>query len=425
MPRYLYILSFLLLCLPSSFAQQISVGSDNIGHISVAVNDDDTALPVLILGSSDRLTVEFDDLTTMYRRFTYTISHQTPDWQPTTTLFESQYLSLAPDDSPIEGYEQSSITLTGYTHYQIIIGGTDAQAIKPLLAGNYLLSVYTEGEESEEEDEEGTKPVFTVQFMVCEPRATLSVQPTVDTDIDYHKAHQQLNVTVSLPALPIINHAEELRLVCQQNRSPYYTIVAPAPTYIAGTTLKWEHCRALIFPGGNEYRVFGIPSTRVPGLHVDRIRIDDDFYTATRIPDYPYRDYYYDEDQNGQCEIFTNDSDNPQLDADYILTRFVLTMPERVGSEIFIDGQWPEAGLPTRMTYHADTESYESVVFLKQGYYSYRYLSLEHVAGRDVVNNIDGNYFQTENEYTSYLYYRPQGSRYWQLVAVSSCNYKP
>ena len=51
-------------------AQHIVVNNPNIGHVEVAVNGDDLRLPILVLGSGDRLTVSFDDLTPEYRRYT-------------------------------------------------------------------------------------------------------------------------------------------------------------------------------------------------------------------------------------------------------------------------------------------------------------------------------------------------------------------
>lgn len=392
--------------------QTVVVNSPDIGHVAVAVNGDEARLPVLTLNTADRLTISFDALTPEYQRFTWRVEHCTYDWQPTDGLFESEFMQGAPQDEPIEGYEESSLTATLYTHYAFHIGGTGRGVARPLVSGNYRVLVF--GEENDE------SPAFTVCFMVTENSAKLAATVTADTDIDYRRAHQQLNVTAEVDALRVINPDNELRLVCMQNRSPYYTVTAPSPTYLLGTQAKWEHCRALIFPGGNEYRKFEMPSTRVPGMHMDRIRHDGEGYTALLLPDQPRGGYFFDEDQNGRCLVYTDRSDNAATEADYVLTHFTLQTEEIPNTDIIIDGRWTNSGEPCTMYYNPEAEAYEADILLKQGYYSYRYLCVEHTAAGTEIYNADGNYYQTENEYTTLLYHRPQGARYWRLTAVNN-----
>lgn len=420
-PFHIRLLQFFLLHLlaaTSLQAQQTVVYSPEIGHVSVAVNGDEARLPVLTLGSADRLTIAFDDLTPEYRRFTWRMEHCAYDWQTTDGLFESEYMANSPMEAPIEGYEQSSLTATLYTHYTIHIGGMRRNAVRPLISGNYRVSVF-----GEDDDE---KPVFTACFIVVEPQAKLAAQATTDTDIDYRRSHQQLAVTAEMGSLRLINPTEEVRLSCVQNRSPHFTIHAPRPTYIMGSTLRWEHCHALIFPAGNEYRKFEMPSTRIPGMHIDRLRHDGEGYTALLQPDVPRRDYFFDEDQNGRNLVYTERSNNADTEADYVLTRFTLASEEIPNAEVYVDGRWTDGSEAYRMHYNPETGSYEADILLKQGYYSYRYLVIEPKSDSNtLIDNIDGNYYQTENEYTIYLYYRPAGTRYWQLVAIQHFNYRP
>ena len=420
-PQLLHCATTLLLVMFMTFvaqAQHIVVNNPDIGHVEVAVNGDVSRLPILVLGSGDRLTISFDDLTPEYRRYTWNVEHCDLSWQPTEGLFESEALANAPQNEPIESYEQSSLTATLFTHYAFHLGGTGSNAVCPLVSGNYRVSVFSE------EDKEN--PAFTIGFMVVENSAQLAVQATADTDIDYRRSHQQLNVTADVSSLRLINPSVETHLICVQNRSQFYTVKAPAPTYQLGNQLKWEHCRSLIFPAGNEYRKFEMPSTRIPGMHVDRIRFNDEVYTADLIAELPRRDYYYDEDQNGRSIIYTETSDNADTEADYVLTHFTLEAHNmETHPTIFVDGRWANGNAPYMMQYNPATDCYETDILLKQGYYSYRYLAIEEAEGRAVVYNVDGDYYQTENEYTLYLYYRPQGARYWHLAAFYDFNYKP
>ena len=70
---------------------------------------------------------------------------------------------------------------------------------------------------------------------------------------------------------------------------------------------------------------------------------------------------------------------------------------------------------PYRMKYNVQKNVYEGDVLLKQGYYSYQYLSVDH-QGKGNTQPVEGDFFQTENEYTVLLYYRKLGARYDRLV---------
>ncbi|MBQ8276905.1 MAG: DUF5103 domain-containing protein, partial [Bacteroidaceae bacterium] len=68
--------------------------------------------------------------------------------------------------------------------------------------------------------------------------------------------------------------------------------------------------------------------------------------------------------------------------------------------------------------------AYEISLLLKQGYYSYQYLAGPH-GRRTGMTSAEGNFWQTENEYTILVYYRPAGSRYDRLVGWRTASYRP
>jgi hypothetical protein len=57
---------------------------------------------------------------------------------------------------------------------------------------------------------------------------------------------------------------------------------------------------------------------------------------------------------------------------------------------------------------------------LKQGFYSYSYLTKDEVNKNDFANAelTEGNYWETENNYTILVYYRPFGGRHDELVGL-------
>ena len=70
----------------------------------------------------------------------------------------------------------------------------------------------------------------------------------------------------------------------------------------------------------------------------------------------------------------------------------------------------------SRMDYNRETGQYEKVVLLKQGHYNYHYLFVQNGETKGSLSMTEGNFFQTENEYTILVYYRQMGGRFDRLT---------
>ena len=62
----------------------------------------------------------------------------------------------------------------------------------------------------------------------------------------------------------------------------------------------------------------------------------------------------------------------------------------------------------------------KKAVLLKQGSYNYQYLFVPTGSSVGQTGPIEGNYYQTQNEYSIYVYYRPMGARYDRLIGVTT-----
>jgi hypothetical protein len=92
------------------------------------------------------------------------------------------------------------------------------------------------------------------------------------------------------------------------------------------------------------------------------------------------------------------------------------------GKDVFVwgDGTQMLPAEKTRMEWNPEKNLYEKTILLKQGYYSYQYIT------RDIRSpNLypdpgftEGNYFETENEYLILYYYRSFSSRYDELLGI-------
>jgi hypothetical protein len=66
------------------------------------------------------------------------------------------------------------------------------------------------------------------------------------------------------------------------------------------------------------------------------------------------------------------------------------------------------------MEYNQASRCYEAAIMLKQGFYNYQYI-LEDGSTRKTM----GDFWQTENEYQTFVYFRDQGGRYDRLVGYA------
>lgn len=377
-------------------------------------------MPIINLNGNETLEFSFDDMTHEYRRYTYHVEHCDYQGNPTGELFSSDYVTSGDDEEVVDDYEPSQNTSVLYTHYSLTLPNSRMQILK---SGNYRLTINTENDEGEE------APVIRTYFGVVDQQVRLSATCSTDTDIDWNNAHQQLSVNVDMGSLALRDAGEEYKLIILQNGRYDNQVVAPRPTSQNGETLIWDHSRELIFNAGNEYRKLEFLSHRYPGMHGESMKWFDPYYNYSLFPDTPRRNYLYDEDQDGISVVRTENSTSPETEADYALVHFILQTEELPNSKIYVDGRWASCGFQpaTLMHYNAAVGQYEATVLLKQGYYNFQYLT---VNGDDVSGRvgqslpIEGDYYQTENEYTFLSYYKATGDRYWRMVGNLSLKYR-
>ncbi|MBR2253397.1 MAG: DUF5103 domain-containing protein, partial [Prevotella sp.] len=221
----------------SAFAQQHEIRSENIATLRVVANSDWMGDAVIRLGSSDCITISFDDLTHQYHRYVYSLTHCEPDWTPTEGLFTTDYITGFQEDNTIEDYQESINTNQLYTHYTLKFPNATC---RPMISGNYQLDIV---------DDDTRVIVATVRFMVAEDVVKISRNVLTDTDLDVRDHHQQIALRVDYPStLKANSPRDQFRvLVMQNHRSDNQVWCPPAPIVRPGT-MEWTHCKELIFP---------------------------------------------------------------------------------------------------------------------------------------------------------------------------------
>ena len=126
-------------------------------------------------------------------------------------------------------------------------------------------------------------------------------------------------------------------------------------------------------------------------------------------------------DANGNYLIGNNDYPDDSRSAEYVWVDFTLESPQLSEFNVYIVGAFNDWQCKDafKMKYDPATNAYLGSAFLKQGYYNYTYV-VQDSYGNTSSSPIDGDWYETENDYQLMVYYRPFGSRYDQLIAFQT-----
>ena len=148
----------------------------------IASGNDWLSPPVTTLGGAP-IHISFDDQTHEYHRYTYRIEHCEADWSVSEEIFTSDYIDGFTEGNLIEDIEESLNTNVLYTHYHLSIPNEHCRL---KMSGNYRITVLDDNNDEE--------PMFSACFMVVDPRMSISLGVTTNTDIDVNQSHQQVSM---------------------------------------------------------------------------------------------------------------------------------------------------------------------------------------------------------------------------------------
>ena len=416
MVKHLFCLAILsaVTMLPAA-AQRHEIKTDRIRTLQVHINGEWNKSPILHLGTNDYLTISFDDLTHEYCRYRYKIEPCNFDWTLNEGIFDSDYLKGETGDQPIETYEKSLNTTVLYTHYAFRFPNART-GVK--LSGNYRLTIF---------DDDSGDEVAVVCFSVVDDKVPVSATATTDTDIDKNDHHQQIRFSVNPRNLRLSAPAKELKAIVLQNNRWDNAAIAPKSDFVTPSEIQWKYAKNLIFKAGNEYRKFELTNLHYGTMGIDKIRWFDPYYHAELYAGEDRKNYVYDEDQDGGFVVRTQESDDVDIQSDYVLVHFLLKREPLLQGSIYVDGAFcnnrflPEC----KMEYNTDGKYYEATILLKQGYYNYQYLYVPDGAQAGETAMVEGDFYQTENKYSILIYFRPTGGRYDQLVGIREFRFMP
>lgn len=420
-PYLTLIIGFILSSTLAIFAQDDFVQSKELVYEDKIYNDfiktvtlrplsDPLGMPIIKLNTADKLNIGFDDLTGESRTYNYKVIHCNANWT-NSDLMPAEYIN-GYFDYFTNNFEYSTNTYVAYTHYKITLPNENMSFIK---SGNYLLIVY---------EEDYRKPLFTRRFVVYEDVVSAGGQVKRATSVDQMMTDQEVDFFINSIGYNIPNPFTDLKVTLIQNFRWDNAIYNLKPRFLNSETLDYNYDAENTFPGGAEFRFFDLKNLQVATQEVQYTRLED-LYTVTLKPDLPRRikNYSYNDDINGQYVVRKLGSDQSDVEADYAYVDFFLPVDDPYsGGNLYVVGlfNFYKPTLEHQMKYNPSLKAYTAQILIKQGYYDYAYGFKSDMEVAFSLEEVEGNHWETRNDYTLIIYHRELGARYDRVIGIQN-----
>jgi hypothetical protein len=409
--RTLLLLSIIFL---SNFSIAEVVNEDrtydpNIQTVLLTERGDQLGDPIIVLGSGKQLHLSFDDLSDDAYIFRYTFVHCTANWE-TSDLDQIEYLDGYFEDD-INDYKFSLNAIPQYIHYNL---NFPSQDMKIKLSGNYILKVYLDNTDDE-------NVVLTRRFFVVEPIARIeAIIPFYPKKLEYTRLKQQIDLKIHTPDLFSSEPERRINVSIRQNGRWDNMKSGLKPTSIMMNQLDYNYADGIVFEGGNEFRNFDMKSFNYQSPQIRRIISETDGYRIILHTDGPRNGKPYEtlQDINGRRYIKARSDQETNIEGEYAWVDFTLKIPKFQDADVFILGELNDWQMDekSKMRYNTQTKQYYGEMFLKQGYYNYNYVVRKKGETMGEISIIEGDFWDTFNDYKIYVYYREVVPEYDRLM---------
>ena len=381
----------------------------NIKTISF-VSNNTNVIPFFKLGEPFQL--QFDDLFSDEADYYYTINQYNYDWSAPTNLSKAEYLN-GMDNQRIITYENSFNTLQLYSHYRQVFPNKFNQITK---SGNYLFTVLNDENEI----------VFSRKVIIYEEEVSVGLLVRRSRDFEGLDEKQNIEMSINYGDKILQNPIQNVKVTLFQNGNWKTSISNLKPQYTLGSELIYRYNKETQFWGGNEGYTIDNKIIRATNNTVARVTSGDNIYNTYLYTNTPRKNqpYTYFPDINGNFFVQNANSANSGIEADYSWVYFTLDAPEFLEGNIYVSGMFSNYALTDdyKMELNKKTGLYEKALLIKQGFTNYQYILTDKKGAIDFKNAIDGNYFQTENNYTAIVYYKGNNDRYDRVIGIANTN---
>nr|WP_294922681.1 DUF5103 domain-containing protein [uncultured Flavobacterium sp.] len=383
----------------------------NIKTVSFVQNGSNV-VPIFELGS--RFELQFDDLFGNEANYYFEILHCDYNWKP-SDIPKTDYIRGF-DNQRIMDYFNSYNTLQNYSHYRLSLPNQFATQI--LLSGNYILKILNEDREV----------VFSRKFILFESHSTVAAQVKRTRNLNNINYKQNLDIAIASNDIAFQTPLKNVKILLLQNGNFNTSIKNIPPQYTLGNQLVYKYDSETQFWGGNEFLYFENKDIRAANNYVAKVGANNDIYNSFLYTSAARANQIYTvyEDVNGNFVVKNINASNNEIEADYAWVYFSLSAPtfRSNDKDIYITGMFNNYSLSPeyKMDYNAEKGIYEKAVMIKQGFTNFQYTIADKNGVIDYENAVDGNFYQTENEYTILVYYRESNDRYERVIGKGNAN---
>lgn len=358
-----------------------------------------------VIGFNDQLILRFDDLSNSSTVYRYTIQHFDRNWQDDGLFFTE--IANGSLNGLLDQFQYSFNTLQPYTNYTLTFPN---DKIQPKISGNFELIVYKDSP---------SKPLFTKRFSIVEDGANVGLNISRTSDAKNPTINQRVEAQVVGNNSALLQNVNSTTLTVVQNNNWNVAVYDQKPSSTLGNKLLFQQLN-LSFPGNNEFYYFDTKNMNQPFDMVAGAETIAGINYSYLFPVWAFHlNYQFQPDVNGAFYFRRNDlgiERNADKEADYSWVSFSLES-EKTDKEIYVLGGFNDfkASKENLMIYDDKSQRFIAKIYLKQGFYNY-ILATKNLDGSLNFGEINGNFWQTENLYQAYLYYKPFGRNYDGLL---------
>lgn len=375
----------------------------NIKTVTFVQNGQNT-IPIFNL--SDSFELQFDDLFGNEANYFYEFVHCDYDWKP-SQLVKSEYLQGF-DNIRIQNYENSFNTLQIYSHYIVSFPNQQTQF---RVSGNYLIKILNNDKEV----------VFSRKFILYEDLVSVPMQIKRARNLNVINEMHNLDFSIKSNTVLFQNPLKNVKVLLLQNGQLNTGITNVKPMYTIANDLIYKYDTETQFWAGNEYLYFENKDIRAANNNVSYVDSNGAIYNTHLYTNIPRAKspYTYFPDTNGNFVVLNIGVAKNEIEADYAWVYFSLSAPSYFGKkDIYVNGMFNNYDLNStnKMDYNKEKGIYEKAIMIKQGFTNYQYVLADKNGTIDAQNAIDGNFSQTENNYSVLVYYRENNQRYDRVI---------
>jgi hypothetical protein len=381
----------------------------NIKTVSF-VQSNENVVPIFKLG--DGFQFQFDDLFGKEANYYFEIMHCDYNWNP-TDIPKTEYMTGF-DGQRIIQYENSVNTLQIYSHYKLPIPN---QYMQLRISGNYVLKILDESREV----------ILTRKFIIYEDLVTVPMQIRRARTANYLDYKHNIEFSIKSLVLNFQNPLKNVKVTLFQNGQFHTAIKNIVPQYTIGNDLIYKYDKETQYWAGNEFLYFDNSDIRSAGNNISRVDSNSGIYNSHLYTNNSRGNYPYSviPDVNGKFVVRNIGVAKNDIEADYSWVYFSLSAPAFMKNKgVYITGLFNNYSLSPeyKMDYNADKNIYEKAILIKQGFTNYQFQVADDKENIDAESNIDGNFWQTENDYTILVYYRDNNDRYERVIGKATAN---